>query len=163
SFLSKELAIKNWKSVRRVEIMKFLQLLKDDGKSTATIARAISTIKSFHQFLVQDKLVGEDPSFHIETPRKERKLPEILSSKEIEILLEIHGNDPLSLRNKAMLELLYATGLRVTELIELQISDLHLMMGFVRCLGKGNKERIVPLGDMATEALEIYMAEGRSK
>jgi len=162
-FLKKSLHIKTWKQVTRKEIMKFLYFLKDDGKSTATIARAISTIKSFHQFLVRDKVVSEDPSFHIEAPRKERRLPEILSSKEIEALINIEGEEPLALRNKAMLELLYATGLRVSELIQLQVSDLHLMMGFVRCLGKGDKERIVPLGDLATEALETYLSKGRPK
>lgn len=160
-FLTETMQISSWKQVTRSEIMKFLYSLKDEGKSTATIARAISTIKSFHQFLVQDKIVSEDPSFHIETPKKERRLPEILSAKEIETLLNIKDDQPLNLRNKAMLELLYATGLRVSELIELQVSDLHLTMGFVRCLGKGDKERIVPLGDLATEAIEVYLEKGR--
>ncbi|HLS36451.1 MAG TPA: site-specific tyrosine recombinase XerD [Bacillota bacterium] len=162
-FLTKHLHINQWKEVTRNEIMQFLYTLRDDGKSTATIARAISTIKSFHQFLIHDQIVQEDPSFHIETPKKERRLPEILTSKEIETLLEIKGTEPLDYRNKALLELLYATGLRVTELIELQVSDLHLTMGFVRCLGKGDKERIVPLGDIASEAIERYLSYGRPR
>lgn len=161
TFLTKKLAITNWSDVTRTEIMKFLQNLRDEGKSTATISRAISTVKSFHQFLVRDKIVEEDPSFHIESPKKERKLPEILSAREIDALLNITGNAPLDLRNKAMIELLYATGLRVSELIELRVSDLHLTMGFVRTIGKGDKERIVPLGDIASEAIEIYLSNGR--
>lgn len=162
-FLTKEKNIKTWEKVTRHEIMQFLHRLRDEGKSTSTIARTISTIKSFHHFLVQDKVVSENPSFHIETPKRERKLPEILSTKEIETLLDIKGTEPLDLRNKAMLEFLYATGLRVSEVIDLEVGDLHLVMGFVRCLGKGDKERIVPLGEVATKAIENYLSFGRPK
>lgn len=162
-FLKTTKDLSSWKQVSRNEIMKFLYSLRDAGKSTATLARAISTIKSFHQFLVRDQIVNEDPSFHIETPKRERRLPEVLSAKEIETLLNIQGEEPLDLRNKAMLELLYATGLRVSELIDLELGDLHLTMGFVRCIGKGDKERIVPLGDLATEAMENYLEFARPK
>src|SRR5690625_5870258 len=92
-FLTKHLHINQWKEVTRNEIMQFLYTLRDDGKSTATIARAISTIKSFHQFLIHDQIVQEDPSFHIETPKKERRLPEILTSKEIETRSEEHTSE----------------------------------------------------------------------
>lgn len=162
-FITKHVKKQKWNQITRTDITQFLHLLKDEGKSTATISRMLSTIRSFHQFLLREQTVSEDPSLHIETPRKERKLPNILSSEEIETLLSIVGNDPLDIRNKAMLELLYATGLRVTELITLQVSDLHLTMGFVRCLGKGDKERIVPLGDIAREAIETYLNKSRPK
>lgn len=152
-----------WETIERKDIIGFLYMLKDDKKSTATISRAVSSIRIFHQFLIQERLVDEDPSLHIETPKKERTLPDILSPKEIEILLNIPGNTPLKLRNKAMLELLYATGLRVTELVTLKVSDLHLTMGFIRCLGKGSKERIVPVGDLATNAIESYLQNARDK
>src|SRR5699024_4008846 len=147
--------------ITRHHILEFLKVLKDEGKSTATISRMISSIRSFHQFLIRDQVATSDPTIHIETPKKDRTLPDILSEDEVDQLLQIDGVEPLDLRNKAMVELLYATGLRVTELISLTTSDIHLTMGFVRCLGKGSKERIVPLGDLATEAMEQYLSEAR--
>lgn len=151
----------SWNVVLRDDITRFLYTLKDEGKSTATIARMISSLRLFHQFLVRENLVENDPSLHIETPRKERKLPSVLSTDEVEKLLNIPINSPLDIRNKAMLEFIYATGLRVTEVVTLRVSDLHLTMGFVRCIGKGAKERIVPLGDVAKEALENYLQHSR--
>lgn len=151
----------DWESVARNDITRFMYGLKDDGKSASTIARTLSSIRLFHRFLVGEQMITHDASLHIETPKLERKLPDILSPKDIESLLVINGNSPLKLRNKAMLELLYATGLRVTELITLKVSDLHLTMGFVRCYGKGEKERIVPLGDMAKRAVEFYLQHAR--
>src|SRR5699024_290139 len=100
--------------------------LQKENKSSTTIARTISSIRSFHQFLVREQLVEHDASVHIETPKKERQLPNTLSMDEVDRLLDIKGNEPLDHRNKAMIELLYATGLRVSEMIELQISDVHL-------------------------------------
>lgn len=153
--------VTDWKDVHRQQIMSFLLQLQKENKSSTTIARTISSIRSFHQFLVREQLVEHDASVHIETPKKERQLPKTLSMDEVDKLLDIKGNEPLDHRNKAMIELLYATGLRVSEMIDLQISDVHLTMGFIRCIGKGNKERIVPLGDIATEALDRYMQRDR--
>lgn len=153
--------IEDWNNVHRKQIMSFLVLLQQEGKSASTIARAISSIRSFHQFLIREQLVQQDASIHIETPKKERQLPGTLSMEEVDRLLEIKGNEPLDIRNKAMIEMLYATGLRVSEIIDLQLSDMHLTMGFIRCVGKGNKERIVPLGDIATEAVERYVQRER--
>lgn len=150
-----------WKDVDRTHIVSFLRTLKEDGKSASTIARSISSIRSFHQFLIHDQLVSHDASLHIEIPQQGRKLPHILSMKEVEQLLSIHTDTPLMIRNKAMLELLYATGLRVTELITLKLNDLHLTMGFVRCFGKGDKERIIPLGNIAKAAIKQYLNEAR--
>src|SRR5690625_1821680 len=162
-YIDKVMQKSTWEVVKRSDIIGFLHMLKDDGKSAATISRNTSTIRLFHQFLIREQIVEHDPSLHIETPRKDRKLPDILSPNEIEILLTITDNTPLAIRNKAMLELLYATGLRVTELITLQMNDLHLTMGFVRCLGKGSKERIVPLGHHAIDAIEEYLKDARPK
>ncbi|WP_337020469.1 site-specific tyrosine recombinase XerD [Oceanobacillus massiliensis] len=152
-----------WENVNRKDVMGFLYILKDEGKSTATITRHVSSIRSFHQFLIREQIVTHDASLHIETPRKERKLPDVLSQDEVERLLDIQENSVLAIRNKAMLELLYATGLRVSELITLKVSDLHLTMGFVQCFGKGSKERIVPLGDVAKRALEHYLDMSRQE
>ncbi|MBA2173801.1 site-specific tyrosine recombinase XerD [Halobacillus locisalis] len=162
TFMQKESDIQTWDEVTRTHIMQFMYALNDRGRSTATIARLLSSIRLYHQFLVREKVANQDPSLHIETPKKERKLPKVLSSEDVDKLLSISANDPLSARNKAMLEMLYATGLRVSELVSLKVSDLHLTMGFVRCLGKGSKERIIPLGDMAKEAVEVYLNHGRS-
>lgn len=112
-----------WTQVGRTDIIAFLHLLKDQGKSAATLSRHLSSIRSFHQFLVREQLAETDATLHIETPKKDRKLPDILSVSDIDTLLNISGNSPLNLRNKAMLELLYATGLRVSELITLKVTE----------------------------------------
>lgn len=147
--------------ISRVHIMQYMHHLNDSGRSSSTLARTLSSIRAFHQFLVRERLAEQDASLHIETPKKERKLPKILSNAEVESLLSIQPNNPLSTRNKAMLEMIYATGLRVTELVSLKVSDLHLTMGFVRCVGKGSKERIIPLGRMAQESIETYLQTSR--
>ncbi|GAA0443938.1 site-specific tyrosine recombinase XerD [Lentibacillus halophilus] len=151
-----------WNDIGRADITGFLYKMKDDGKSSSTIARALSSIRSFHRFLIREQLTDHDASIHIETPRKERTLPSVLSNQDVDALLAISGNTPLEVRNKAMLEMLYATGLRVSELVSLKVSDLHLTMGFVRCYGKGSRERIVPLGDMAKNAIETYLQSSRA-
>lgn len=162
AYLEKVLLIQDLKKIERSDIVAYLHHLKDEGMSASTIARSISSIKGFHQFLIREQICINDPSIHVNTPKKERRLPRVLSMEKIERLLNVPGNDPLSIRNKAMIELLYATGLRVTELISLEMKDVHLMMGFVRCFGKGDKERIVPIGDIAKEALERYLTESRN-
>lgn len=161
-FIKEEKNISNWQDVQRYDIVLFLQQLKTAEKSSATISRTISSIRSFHQFMIRDQIVQHDASLHIDTPKPDRLLPAVISFEEVEKLLEIKERNPLAIRNKAMLELLYATGLRVTELVSLELSDLHLKMGFVRCIGKGNKERIIPLGDIAKEAIEDYLAHSRN-
>ncbi|MHA6251043.1 site-specific tyrosine recombinase XerD [Oceanobacillus sp. CAU 1775] len=160
-YMAKTKQITNWNAVKRQDILNFLYTLKDNGKSTATISRHISSIRSFHQFLIRDQIVTQDASMHIEKPKKDRTLPDILSMQEVDKLLNIQTITPLDYRTKAMLELLYATGLRVTEMTTLKTADLHLMMGFVQCFGKGSKERIVPLGETAKTALEDYLNYGR--
>ncbi|WP_307473243.1 site-specific tyrosine recombinase XerD [Cytobacillus purgationiresistens] len=149
-------------AVQRLYIVHFLAHLKEQGKSSKTLARHTASIRAFHQFLLREKVTDHDPSVHIESPQPERTLPKVLSMAEVETLLETPKLvNHFGLRNKAMLELLYATGIRVSELINLEIGDIHLSMGFVRCIGKGNKERIIPLGRTAQGALEKYINEGR--
>lgn len=151
-----------WNHVERSDILGYLYHLKDHQKSSATIARNISSIRLFHQFLIRDQVVNHDASLHIDSPKKDRKLPEVLTSAEIEQLLTFRTDSPLTIRNKAMIELLYATGLRVSELIQLKLNDLHLTMGFVQCIGKGSKERIIPLGEVAAQAIEQYLQHARA-
>jgi integrase/recombinase XerD len=161
NYITTSCNVKNWNEVARNHIMQYLYNMNDQGKSSATVARTLSSLRLFHQFLVREYNNANDPSLHIETPKKERKLPKVLSSSEVETLLRLKGDDPLTIRNRAMLEMLYATGLRVSELISLSVNDLHLTMGFVRCFGKGSKERIVPLGNLAKEAVESYLTSSR--
>lgn len=163
TFIKEKNSIEDWNQIKRSDIVEFLYEIKKSGKSTATISRMISSIRSFHQFLVRDRIVDQDASLHIETPKLDRLFPQILSSEEVDKLLDVPDTSPLTIRNKAMLELMYATGLRVTELISLQSADLHLTMGFVRCVGKGDKERIIPVGDLAKHALEVYLHNARSE
>ena len=161
-YLQKVEGITSFHDVTRMHIVNFLHHLKENNKSSKTMARHIASVRSFHQFLLRERVVEHDPSVHIETPQAERKLPKVLSIDEVEALLQIpKATSAFGIRDKAMLELLYATGLRVSELIELNITDVHLTMGFVRCIGKGNKERIIPLGSLAAEAIQHYIEKGR--
>lgn len=154
--------ITSWNDIQRAQIIHFLAYLKDQGKSAKTLARHVASIRAFHQFLLREKVADQDPSVHVETPQMERTLPKVLSLQEVETLLDTPKlNDHYGYRDKAMLELLYATGIRVSELISLDIGNVHLTMGFVRCIGKGNKERIIPIGRAATEAIEQYLEKGR--
>lgn len=160
-FLKNNYQLEKWDTVTRSHVLQFLYELNDQNKSSATISRALSSIRLFHQFLIRENYTTTDASLHIDSPKKERKLPKILSTEEVDKLLSLPQDGPFGQRNKAMLEVLYATGLRVSELLSLKLTDLHLTMGFVRCVGKGQKERIVPLGKMAQKAVEIYLNQGR--
>lgn len=160
-FLKNNYQLERWDTVTRSHVMQFLYELHDQNKSSATISRALSSIRLFHQFLIRENYTTTDASLHIDSPKKERKLPKVLSTEEVDKLLSLSQDGPFGQRNKAMLEVLYATGLRVSELLSLKLTDLHLTMGFVRCVGKGQKERIVPLGKMAQTAVEVYLNQGR--
>ncbi|MCM3597042.1 site-specific tyrosine recombinase XerD [Metabacillus idriensis] len=163
-FLTAQEQLTSFQDVTRLSIIHFLKSLKEAGKSSKTIARHTASIRNFHQFLLREKAVDHDPTVHIESPQVERTLPKVLSLTEVEKLLDTPKLiSPFGYRDKAMLELLYATGIRVSEMINLDLSDVHLTMGFIRCFGKGNKERIVPIGRTASEALESYVELGRPK
>ncbi|WAA13820.1 site-specific tyrosine recombinase XerD [Fervidibacillus halotolerans] len=163
-FLQKELNISDFNRVQRSDIMQFLNRLKQENKSSRTIARHIASIRSFHQFLLRERITDFDPTLHIETPHREMTLPKVLNVNEVEVLLQSPDETtPFGLRDKAMLELMYATGMRVSELINLNVKDVHITMGFVRCIGKGNKERIIPIGKYALSAVDTYIRKGRRK
>ncbi len=154
--------IKDWQAVDRVLILSFLQQLQQSGKSSATIIRMVSSLRRFHQFLRQERFTDHDPMQHIDSPKKQQKLPDILSLSEVERLIETPDTkEVLGIRDRAILEVMYATGLRVSELIGLQLKDLHLSMGLLQTTGKGDKERIVPLGDLAIQWIETYLEEAR--
>ncbi|CAM3240391.1 site-specific tyrosine recombinase XerD [Vagococcus fessus] len=157
-------AIASWDDLDRYVILTFLRELTDEKKSAASITRMISSLRKFHQFLKQERYSDVDPMQHIETPKKAQKLPKSLSQDEIVRLLEAPDTtDKFGIRDRAILEVMYATGLRVSELIGLKMSDLHLSLGLIQTIGKGDKERIIPLGDIAIQWIEIYLERSRPK
>jgi integrase/recombinase XerD len=130
--------------------------------SPRSVARNLSSLKSFYRFLVSEGKVEVNPARRLNTPKLPKRLPGVLSREEVERLLsQPESAHPRGQRDKAMLELLYATGLRVSELVGLKISNINLEAGYVRTLGKGSKERMVPMGGKAVEALKEYLADGR--
>jgi integrase/recombinase XerD len=162
--LSKVQQLTTLNDVERIHILSHLQLLKTKGNSSRSLARHISSIRSFHQFLLREKVSNSDPTVHLEMPQMDRTLPKILSIEEVEELIAAPNlGKPQGLRDRALLEILYATGMRISECISLNLEDLHLTMGFVRCFGKGGKERIIPLGRTALAACNEYLKEGRPK
>ncbi|GBD80294.1 tyrosine recombinase XerD [Tetragenococcus halophilus subsp. halophilus] len=157
-----EKEITDWQNVDRYTIVSFLQLLQNEKKSAATLTRMVTSLRRFHQFLRQERYTDHDPMQHIDSPKKTQKLPDTLSLSEVERLIETPDTKKvLGIRDRTILEVMYATGLRVSELIGLKLNDLHLAMGLMQTTGKGDKERIVPLGDMAIHWLETYLEEAR--
>ena len=149
-------------SINQQKITEYLHSLKESGKSSRTVSRQISSIRSFHQFMLRDKVTDTDPTVHLELPKLEQKLPRVLSPADIDTIIDTVGTTtPQSIRDTAMIELLYGTGMRVSELIGMNVSDINLTMGFVRVFGKGSKERIVPIGTTAVNACTAYLEDVR--
>lgn len=151
------------RNVERIHILNHLSHLKETTMSSRTVARHISSIRSFHQFLIRERIVDKDPTVHLEMPQMDKKLPNVLSIEEIEALIEAPDTSKANgKRDQAMLELLYASGMRVSECINLDMEDVNLTMGFVRCFGKGGKERIIPLGKSALSSCKGYLSGARN-
>lgn len=142
------------------DIQKYIGSLR--GRIARTVSHYITVINSFYEFLVNDGIVKENPCSNIASPKVPKKLPTYLTEDEVDKLLDIKLITPYDYRNKAMLELLYATGLRITELINLKITDVDVHNCFVRVFGKGKKERIIPITDLALDYLKIYVTEYRN-
>ncbi len=143
-------------------IQNFVKYIGDLGLSAYSQSRMLSGIKSFYTFLEYEEIISENPATLIDSPKLGRKLPEVLSVEEIEEIFEaIDHSTPEGQRNRAMLEVLYSSGLRVSELINLKLNNLYFDIGFLRILGKGNKERLVPIGKSAMKYLNIYINEVR--
>lgn len=148
-------------NTNKTTIIAYLLYLQKKGRATSTISRNLASIRSFYQYLSKNKIIENDPTVELESPKVEKKLPQILSTQEVELLLEQPKcTDLKGYRDKAMLELLYATGIRVSELINLNIHDINFDVGFVKC-NKGNKERIIPIGSLALKALQNYTNKAR--
>ena len=147
--------------VTKDDIKKYLENLKNIGKKTSTISRNLASIRSFYQYLVRTKKIKEDPTEGIQSPKVEKRVPSVLSSKEVELLLEQpKAVDLKGIRDKAMLEFAYATGMRVTEIINLNIDDLNLKEGYVSC-NNASKQRNIPLGAISINALKEYIKKAR--
>lgn len=153
---------KDFIKLTKADIQKYIQDLSKN-KNSNTISRIISSLKSFYKFLEINKYTNTNPLTTIISPKTARKLPKVLSEEEVNKLLDINLNNDFDYRNKAMLELMYSSGLRVSELINLTVNDVDLKNSLVRIFGKGSKERIVPLNDYATEALNNYILYHRPK
>jgi integrase/recombinase XerC len=152
-----------WKELVVLDIRAYLAKLNDRNFSRRTIARRISSLRSFYKFLLRENVVKTNPFLKIRTPKLDKKLPVFLEEFEINELLEQPDSSLLGLRDQALLEVLYATGCRVSELVGLTRSHVDLSNQYVLLLGKGNKERLVPLGHTAVKALENYYVNSRKK
>jgi len=156
-----ELKVTNIANTNKTTIIAYLLHLKKKGRATSTISRNLASIRSFYQFLYKNQIIDNDPTSDLESPKVEKKLPQILSTQEVELLLEQPKCvDLKGYRDKAMLELLYATGIRVSELISLDIDDLNMEVGYIRCT-KGTRERVIPIGSIAISALKEYLNKAR--
>jgi integrase/recombinase XerD len=152
------------KSVSRDNLVEFLATLYRQKLESRTVARHLVTLRNFFRFAQAQELISSDPSLNLESPKIRRSLPGYLKLEEIERLLaQPDEKTPLGLRDRAMVDVLYSTGLRVSELISLRVLDLDIAVGCIRCIGKGDKERIVPIGKKALALVERYLRDARPK
>jgi integrase/recombinase XerD len=148
--------------IDRRAVKEYLEYLTDKGFAVASLEHKLACLKSFFHYLIREGAVEEDPTADFKLPKKAQKLPKALSfSETARLIASARGKDPGTLRDEALLELLYATGLRASEIVSLNITDINFSVSFVRCLGKGSKERIVPVGRAAVHALQEYLEKGR--
>lgn len=149
---------KDIKNIDNTDLKEYIKILNLNEKS---ISRTISCLKSFYKFLIIEKIVKNNPTDGLYMPKVRKSLPNVLAVEEVTLLLNIKLSDDFSYRNKAMLELMYATGLRVSELVELKLSDIDFNDDIIRIMGKGSKERIIPIGDFAKDYLLEYINKHR--
>ena len=160
----KEKALKDIMNVTRKDITDFMLVQKERGLVIKSITRMLASIKMFHRFLVRERFCKKDPTDLIETPKIWKSIPDVLSVSEVESLIHMaRGNDWQRIRDYAILELFYASGMRVSEMAELQRDQINFDEGYVKCLGKGNKERIIPIGGRSQEAVLRYCCDIRPK
>lgn len=161
-FFTKEKIL--WSNAKEEGLIKFIHQQSRAGLSPRSLARLISSLKSFYKFLRLDDIVKKNPAVNLSSPKIWFKLPQFLTVEEVELLLrQPDERNVRGIRDEAMLELLYATGLRVSELVSLKRKNLNVEDGFLLCRGKGGKERIVPIGGMACQAIRRYLEEARSR
>ncbi|MDA5559559.1 site-specific tyrosine recombinase XerD [Exiguobacterium sp. MMG028] len=158
-----QLGVKDWNDVTRSHIVKHIEELSQAGRASSSLRRAVSSIRMFHHHLKMTGVTTTDPSLYLETPKAEKQLPDTWSQAEVERLLDsVPTSDPLSLRDRAMLELLYGTGMRVSELLGLDLDDLQFELGYLQCEGKGERARIIPVSSVAQGFVERYIQQARN-
>lgn len=145
------------------EVVAYLLKLKNEGKSAATVNRKVASLRAFYNYLTEQKIISGNPTTNIKSPKIERKSIEYLTIEEVDELLSIPDRSIKGLRDRAILELLYATGIRVSEIVEMNLDDVNLRMGFVTCTGEHGKARIIPMGRPSRAAVEEYIYEVRPK
>ena len=146
------------------EVLGFLKQQRSSNRSARTVARRVSSLRGFYRYLVRERLAATDPLARLDSPRLWRTLPRMLTREQAESLVQVpaaDGEGPRALRDRALLEVLYASGLRVSELSHLRLAEVDLTVGYLRTLGKGSKERVVPMGSRAQKALGEYLERGR--
>lgn len=162
-YLQRNYHIERWEEVSKKHIIAYLSWAMDQRAANSSVARSFSSIKGLFKYLVVENYIGLNPTTDLETPKIKRKLPQVLTIEEVDQLMEQpRVLLPLGLRDRAMLELMYGTGIRVSELLALQLEDLNVMAGFLRCLGKGRKERIIPVNQTSILWVERYLGRSRN-
>lgn len=155
--------INHYNDVSRYTILAFLQKQREANKSNSSIVRMVSSLRKFFQYLKQENHIDQDPMLLIDTPKKNKSLPSVISLESVERLIETPDtNTTLGMRDRAILEVMYATGLRISELVNLKMNELHLAMNLIQTRGKGDKERIIPIGQTAKHWLELYIDTSRN-
>lgn len=148
--------------IDHIAILTWLDNLREQGKSNNSVIRMVTSLRKFFGYLLQEGLILHNPMTDVRPPKKAEHLPSVLTVAEIDALLAVPTETtPLGVRNRTLIEVLYATGLRVSELVNLKMSDLHLQLGLIQTIGKGDKERIIPIGEVAADWLEKYFSNSR--
>ena len=161
-YLTNTLMIEDVSFIETEHIKKFLSYIKNLGYSASSIARTLSSIKSFHKYLLIEEITNTNPASSITSPKKPKKLPNVLSVEEVMKLLDSLNNDtPINSRNQVMVELMYACGLRVSELVDLKLKDLRMTSKMISTCGKGSKERLIPVNDYCLKLLRNYIINDR--
>lgn len=159
-----ERGVETTEGIKKSHVTLYLGGLRQAGRAAATVNRNTVSIRSFFHYLLKERLIGQDPSLEIEAMKPDKKTPMVLTVEEMEQLLAApDGNTIHGMRDKVMLELLYATGIKVSELISLNVEDVHTEMKYARCSGASGKERVVPIGNIAAECAALYIANVREK
>lgn len=154
--------IKDISKTSDLTVISFIATLKNGGLSNRSVARNLTSIRMFYRFLTEDHHINNNPTLNIETPKRELRLPQVLSIEEVDVLLQQpDSSTSLGLRDAAFLELLYATGLRASEIISLALNDINLEAGYLIASGKGSKERLIPIGEVAQNLIKKYLKNSR--
>jgi integrase/recombinase XerD len=155
--------VESWDQVDKSVLSEYVQFLRKKRYASSTIARKVAAVKSFFHFMLDTRRLSDDPTATLDSPKVKKRLPKILSPEQVETLLDepVQMSDPKSLRDKAFLELLYATGMRVSELVALDVEDIDLSNEVVHCVNRSSKERYLPLTERAIDAIEVYLDRGR--